>query len=929
MRICMRLFVASYPAFAMATAGMGSYQVPSFDFAMKVSASASSRLRSPRGGTGRMTMLPITYYLLPTTYYLLPTTYYLLLLTTYYLVPIKNKYLCPALLMTNMNNVILKNALPHIIAVATFLILSSAYFFPQLEGKTIMSHDITSFKGMAQELKEYENETGKQSMWTNSMFSGMPAYQIKAKSKNVLKYVENLTQLFIERPIGYFLGAMVMFYILLVAMGVSPWLSMIGAIGFGFSTNSIVLFDAGHMSKLRVLFSAAPAIAGMLLTYRKKYLLGGALFAASMAIHIYANHFQMTYYLLMAFGVYAIFELVHAIRSREIKSFAISSGILALGLVLALGSSASRLMTTAEYAEDTMRGKPILENNDRNSASSSMTDGLAWDYAMNWSNGMIDVFGMVVPRAAGGSGGEPVGQESNLYKDFSSRGIRLGGEFKAPLYYGGLPSTSGPAYMGAIIMFLFILGLFVVDGRVKWWLLTAVILTIFISMGRYFEGFNRLMFDYFPYFNKFRAPSSVLTVTSLFIGLLGALGLARVFSSELDSKKFKQGLLASVGITGVTCLVLAFAGSALVDFTGASDATYQSMGYNIESLKIDRAKYLRNDALRSLVFILLAGGALYAYRINKLGKVFAMSAIGLLVLVDLWGVGKRYIGADDFISQSQSRQVFQMTDVDRQILNDPDLHYRVHDVTVDAWNSSARSYYHKTIGGYHAAKLQRYQDIIDYYLSIGNEKILSMLNCKYYIVPADGGGARVQRNPRAYGNAWFVEGISVVESADVEIDALLNIDPVAMAVVHKDFEDQVEGFDPIKNGTIRLTSYAPDRMVYESSSQSDQLALFSEVWYGPDKGWKAYIDGQPAEIIRANYILRAINVPEGDHTIEMVFRPSKWYNGEIIVMITSILILLALFGALYLNWQKMQKVAQEEKSTASKKKTTKKKRSGK
>lgn len=818
-----------------------------------------------------------------------------------------------------MQNFPLKKALPHLAAVGIFVLISCAFFYPQLEGRRILQTDIASYQGMAHELIEHKKETGKVALWTNSMFSGMPAYQIfTGYGLNALRHVESLTQLFINRPIGYFIGAMVGFYIMFIILGVNPWLSIIGAVAFALSTNNLVLFEAGHTSKLRSLFLAAPMFAGVVIAFRKKYLLGGAVFAAALGINLYVNHFQITYYLLLFLGVYGLIALVETIRDKDYQHFLKAVGVLAVATVLAVASSASKIMTTMEYARDTMRGEPILEKNEASDMSSSETEGLAWDYAMRWSNGIPDLLASLVPRAAGGSGQERTGEDSELYKNFYNRGVRLSGDFREPLYWGALPFTSGPAYFGAVVIFLFVLGLMLVQKKIKWWILIIVVLTMLMSMGKNLEWFNRLLFDYLPYYNKFRAPSSILTITALFVPILAFLGLQKVFRNEHSSEKVMRALYVSLGVVGGICAFLALGGPSLFDFTSPNDANYANVGYPVDAIVADRKHFFSADAWRSFIFILAAAASLFAYKRGWISKQITFGLIGLLTLIDLWGVGRRYITEDAFVTQDQYENLFKPDAADLEILRDQDLHYRVHDVSTDPWNSSAASYHHRTIGGYHAAKLQRYQDMIDYYLAEGNQSILNMLNAKYFILPDQDGGRRVQRNPQAFGNAWFVEGIERVESADEEISVLEILDLKSMAVIHKDFHHLVEGFDPTKNGSITLTEYAPDRLVYRTNARTDQLAVFSEVWYGPDKGWKAYLDGQPVDLMRANYILRAMNVPEGEHTIEMVFKPRKYYIGETLSLVFSILIILALIAVLALEWRKADWATTETPEPASK-----------
>ena len=830
-----------------------------------------------------------------------------------------------------MGNISFKHIVPHLLAICAFILVSVCFFYPQIQGNKLLQSDIVSYQSAAHEVKQFEQETGETALWTNSLFGGMPTYQIRiGKGGNKMLLLERISQLFITRPIGYFIGAMIGFYILFLVLRVEPWLAVIGAIGFALSTNNLVLFEAGHTSKLRSLFVVAPMIAGVVLAYRNKLLLGGVLFTAAIAVNLFVNHFQITYYVLILLGIYGLFVLRDAIKEKKMKAFWQATAVLAIGALLAVGSSASKILTTMEYADDTMRGKPILENNTASAGSSSETDGLAWDYAMNWSNGVEDVLATVVPRAAGGSGSEATGTGSNVYMELSKRGVRLPDSFSEPLYHGSLPFTSGPAYFGALLVFLFFLGALIVPGRLKWWLVASVVITVLMSMGKHAAWFNQILFDYLPLFNKFRAPSSILTVTALFIPILAVLGIKEWLADNVSSDQKRKALFISGGVMAGLCLFIAFAGSSLFDMSSAGDARYASMGFDIDALEADRAKYLRADALRSLIFVILGCAGLWFSAKGKLKHTWLIAGIGLLTLIDLWGVDRRYIDADDFVTPAQYDAMFEMEEVDRVILRDESLHYRVHDVTVDPWNSASRAYYHKLIGGYHPAKLQRYQDMIDYYLSQGHQPTLNMLNARYFIVPGQDGTPQVQRNSQAFGNAWFIEDIHIVETADEEIEALANLDPRADAVIHRDFAHLVEGFDPVKFGSITLTDYQPHRLKYTADAQGDQLAVFSEVWFGPDKGWQAYLDGQPVEHFRANYVLRAMNVPNGKHEIEFVFDPATYRTGNTLSLIFSLLIILGLIGTLgYLLKKQSDLVPAVDSNTGKssmKPKTTSKKR---
>lgn len=793
--------------------------------------------------------------------------------------------------------------LTHLIALVVFVLISCIYFYPQFAGKEIPQSDILQFKGMSHEMFAYQEETGIETLWTNAMFSGMPTYQISVwPDGNKISWLENAFNLFIPRPAGYFIFAQIAFYILLLLLGVDQWVAIPLAIAFAFTTNNIGLFDAGHTSKLRTLFSVPLVIGGVILTFRRKYLIGGALFCAGLTLNIFTNHFQITYYLALCLGILILIELIRAIRANTWKQLFPVAGVLVLGGILAVVASGYILYSTYQYSEDTMRGKPTLEQTVSTPTSSSQTDGLEWDYAMRWSNGTADLLASIIPRGAGGGSSEamPAGSQWNS----ALRKIGVPPQ-NAPLYWGALPFTSGPVYMGATVIFLFFLGLLLVRSHLKWWLAGAVLFTVLLSMGKNFSALSSLFFDYFPLYNKFRAPSSILTITALFVPLLGALGISKFFSQHPLSEEQRRKWLWSYGIVGGFILLMALLGPSLFNFSGPSDAqlsqnTRLVQAGLLDALKADRRALFRIDAIRSFVYVTILMGILFAMQRKWIRKGWlAAGLIGVVVIADLWGIDRRYISANTFVPERQIESNFTPDAADQKILQDKDLYYRVHDLTVDPFNNSHRAYFHHMIGGYHAAKLQRYQDIIERYLVNNNQNVLNMLNTRYFIVPGDDGKPVVRRNLQALGNAWFVEGIRVVDTPEEEIAALADFDPKADAIVSKEFESLVKGFDPSKNGTIELTSYAPNKLTYHSSSLSDQLAVFSEIWYGPDKGWHAYIDGQPAKLVRADYVLRALNIPEGDHEIMMEFRPHKYYILKTIATIVSLLILAGLIFAVY------------------------------
>jgi hypothetical protein len=784
-----------------------------------------------------------------------------------------------------------------LMAAGVFLLLSVMYFLPQLQGKVIQQSDIVSVRAMYQESYSWQQKTGKVVLWTNAMFGGMPTYQISApQQNNLVKYVTKVHQAFIERPIGYFFAAMLGCYIVLLCLGAGHWPAMLGAVGFGLTTNQMSLFEAGHTSKFMTIVYSAYVIGGTLLVYQKRLITGGILFALGMALSLYHNHVQMSYYLAIFLAVYVIIALVHALQQRELPGFAAASAILLAGVAVAAGASASKLWTTLEYTHDTMRGKPVLEKPLATAgASSSQVDGLDWDYAMQWSNGSKDILAMFIPRAAGGSGSEHLSANSEVVKDLRAKGVNP--TFGMPLYHGSLPFTAGPAYVGASVFFLFIFGLFYIRSAIRWWLLAAVALSILMSLGKHFPMLNRPMFDLLPMMSKFRAPSSILGITALLIPLGAALGLGGFMKGH--ARAFQRPIWIALGIVGGITLLIALLGGSMMSFGAPGDARLAETGWNIDALISDRKTALTADAWRSFIWVLLSAAVIWVYHQGKIKQWLLLSALGLILIADLWAVGRRYISTEDFITKRQADAVYDPRPADRQILSDPDRYYRVHDITTNPFNSSMASYHHRTVGGYSPVKMQRYQDVIDRYLAQGNMNVLNMLNTKYFITADDQGQAVARPNPGAMGNAWFVENVNIVRSNNEELDRLDTADLLMNAFVHEQFEDQVKGFDPVKNGTITLTSYAPDELVYKSSAPSDQLAVFSDIYYGPDKGWQAYIDGVKAPHFRANYILRAMNIPAGDHEIRFNFEPRSYRMGEMISLVFSLGIVLALLFGFY------------------------------
>ena len=788
-------------------------------------------------------------------------------------------------------NIEFKTIYPYILHILVIVIVNVFYFFPQFEGKVVNQGDIIQYKAMSKEAFDYQEKTGEVALWTNSMFGGMPTYQISAPNAgNKLSYIRKVGSMFMNYPAGLYILGMISFYIFMLSLGINGWLSLVGAILFGFSTNNFILFEAGHNTKTAAILTSPLVIAGVILLFKQRFLLGSALFGIGLGLNLQSNHPQMTYYLGLSLGILVVIEFINKIKERDVLNFAKSIGVLLIVAILALGSSASKLWTTYEYGKDTMRGAPILKSTGDTPASSSETDGLEWTYATQWSNGYGDLLATFIPKAVGGGSGEWLDGNSDLGKAVGQRR-----EFQAPTYWGSLPFTSGPAYFGIVAFFLFVFGLFAVKGPVKWWLLGAVLLTFVMSLGKNMEGFNKLLFDTLPLLNKFRAPSSILSVTAIFIPILGILGISEILKST-NKETFLKPLYISAGILGGLCAMLWIGGSSMFDFSSQGDANYQEI---IDELLKQRQSMLASSAFRSFAYIVLVSAVIWAFLKDKINSTILIAVIGVLGLFDLVQIGKDYLDKKDFVTKNTYKQNFEARPVDTQILQDNDPNFRVYDATINTFNSASTSYFHKTIGGYHAAKLQRYQDIIDRHISKNNQGVLNMLNTKYFILQGADGSPTVQRNPAALGNAWFVNNIIQVPDANAEIDSLTSFDPAGDAVVHNEFKDYIANLTPSKNGAITLKSYHPNKLVYESNTEGEQFAVFSEVWYGPNKGWQASIDGKPVDHIRTNYLLRGLKIPSGKHEVIFEFKPQAYFLGETISLISSLILIGLLIFYIY------------------------------
>lgn len=811
---------------------------------------------------------------------------------------------------------VVKDILTHSGIVIIFFLISILFFDKLVTSNKVLNQgDTRNWQGMVKEQKDFLKETGEYTHWNSAMFSGMPTYQITNKPQDSVfraKSIFNLEWLGWDENIGVIFMYLIGFYICLVALGVNPWLSLIGAIAFGLGSYNIIIIEAGHISKAWALAMVAPILSGILLTFKKKYVWGGILFTLALGFQIGFNHLQITYYTLLAVIILGIVYLIYAIKDKTFKQFGIAICTLIIGAIFAVGGNARLLMMNQEYAKYTMRGGSEITITP-DGESNKNKSGLEKDYAFAWSYGIGETYTLLVPGSFGGGSSEPVDKKSESYKNFKIK--------NAPLYWGDQPFTSGPVYFGAIIVFLFVLGLFVVKGPERWWLLGVTIFAIILSWGKNLMGVNGFLFDNLPLYNKFRTPSMSLVIANVAMVMMAILALKNIFDQEnpIDKKKLRLALYISTGITcGLILIVLMISGS--FSFSGAADEQ-MATGYGDNWTRIkdifveDRQALFSADSWRSIILIVLSAAILFITtsikeKKSKFALGIATAAIAVLVIFDLWNVDRRYLNDDSYISKkdAQLNPTNEDKTIDMYAEKFGDKDYRVMNLTTSTFNDARSAAFHHQIGGYHGAKLRRYQDLIDFYMAGKiNMNVLNMLNSRYFITPGANGAKAVQRNPEACGNAWFVTNYQIVDDANAEILALENFSPTDTAIVDKRFAEYVNGKDLTRDTTATIEMehqkpYNPDYLVYNTNSAKEQLAIFSEIYYEPD--WKAYIDGQPADYFRADYILRAMTIPAGKHKIEFKNEAPSMHKWDIVCIIFSIIFVLTAGGALFLHYHK-------------------------
>jgi len=813
----------------------------------------------------------------------------------------------------------IKPILPHLIAVLIFVVVSFAYFYPVLEGKMLKANDSTVSKINSKEIQDFREKNGREPLWTNSIFSGMPAYLISTRYPgNLIKYADAFLRMF-KMPVSVLFLSMLGFYIMLLIFEVDPWLAIAGALAYSLSSFFFQILGAGHNTQAIALAYMAPMIGGIYYAYRHDALKGALFTAFILALEIQANHPQITYYALICLLIFGIVEFVYSWKNQSVVKFLKTSALLIIPFIIAIGINFASLYTTYEYGKYSIRGKSDLTGENMN-----RTSGLNKDYITTWSYGVDETFNLLIPNYKGGSS-HPFDRNSETFKVLSQNNNQAAAN-QFQKYWGTQPGTDGPHYVGAIVFFLFVLGLILIKGPEKWWLLAATILSIMLAWGKNFMPFSNFFIDYFPGYNKFRAVTMTLVIAEFCIPLLGFLALRDIFNGSITKAQIIRGLKIAMVITGgfilLVIIIPGIAGSFLSQNEGELPAWLKT------ALISDRKDLLRNDAFRSLVFILLSSGVILGFTFDKLRKEYAILIIALLVVSDLWTVDKRYLDADRFERPASIQKTFAPSVADAFIMKDQSQ-FRVLNLAASTFNdNSPTSYFHKSIGGYHGAKMERYAELIDtcfypgitlFEVAAGKAKsiddlqqiynntplpFLNMLNTRYIIYNP---GTPPLINPNALGNAWFAEKPVLVENANKEISFINSFNPLKEAIINNTFKNQISksSFPVQENEKIQLVSYQPDELVYKYSAREEKLAVFSEIYY--PAGWKCYIDGKESQYFRTDWVLRGMVVPAGDHEIKFTFKPVSYYAGNKISLASSVLLILLFAGYFFTKFKMKSK----------------------
>jgi hypothetical protein len=812
-----------------------------------------------------------------------------------------------------------KNLIEWGIALGIFLLISIIFFMPVFQGKILIQGDMVNYKAMSKETLDYNDTHDDVALWTNSMFGGMPTFLIHlADNGNLFGYLNKAIGLYLPRPANYLFISCLTFFILLRSFKVRNWLAIFGAITFAIGTYMISFIEAGHNTKVHALAIMPLVLAGINYIFKGQLWLGFAIALLGMCLEIDANHIQITYYMFFVLGCWFVSELVIAIREKKIPAYARNIGLIALITLMAFIANFSRLYTTYIYSKETIRSGSELSTEQNTQFAA---DGLSKDYVFAWSYGIDESMTFLFPNFAGQASGksfleDPESNTMAYLQQLNARNPQKVQQLQqfTGKYWGELMIISGPVYLGAVVAFLFLIGAFIIKGRLRWWLIAASVLSIFLGWGHHFAAFNYFMYDYFPLYNKFRTVMMALVILCFTAPLLGFITLEKLLGDDQEydlSTKLKgwKYALITVGVLSLFVLVPTL----LFDPTSPQDQQLLSNYSNdpditglVNAVKTDRITMIRNDAFRTLFFVLAAAGLIWFYLQKKLKLVYAVFGIGLLAVIDLWAVNKIYLQEENYGSSDYYAQYFnsQMPKI-----NDQDPNFRVFNTTRRLDQDGFTSWAYKSVGGYHAAKLRRYQDVIDGYLSKGAINLINMLNTKYVIVNQNG-QLGVQQNPGACGNAWFIDSVVYTQNPDQEFAALEKLDPLRYAIVDEQFKNQIPtSLASDSSATIILTNYAPNEISYSVSSNSRQLAIFSEIFYRGNEDWKAYIDGEYVDHFRANYILRGLSIPEGQHEVTFKFEPDSYFTGRKISMAASSIFLLIIAGSLFMAWKKKEENA--------------------
>ena len=802
----------------------------------------------------------------------------------------------------------LKKLLPYLIAIAIFAIASIIYFHPVLKGQKISQSDITQFRGMVKEINDFRADKNTEPYWTGASFSGMPAYPISAYYPN--DFVRSLDKLlrFLPRPADYTFLYFLSFFVLMLALKVEWRLAIFGALSFGFSTYLIIIFIPGHNSKAHAIAYMPLVVAGVLWVFQRKYVLGFLVTGVAMALEIYTNHIQMTYYLGFCLLILGVVEFINAIREKTFHRFLKQAAVIIAAVVLGIGANSSRLMAMKEYTDYSTRGKSELTIN-TDGTPKLKTKGLDKEYITQFSYAKLETFNLFIPRYMGGGTVEKLNKNSNFYKLIEQKaGKKVADDYSSQVftYWGDQIIIEAPAYVGAVVFFLFFLGIFLVKGRLKHWLVAATIFSILLSWGRNLEFLTHFFIDYIPLYNKFRAVSSIQVIAELCVPILGVLALKEFFSSKVTSDEKQEALKKAVYVFGGLIIAGFLLAHSFSTFEGLRDQQYNQLPGLIDAIIADRKSMLFFDSIRSLLLMILSGGVLWLVLKNKLKQSFAILGLIVFLLFDLISVNKNYVNEDHFKPSRRVEKPFTASNADKSILQD-DTHFRVGNFTINPMEDGSTSYFHQSIGGYHAAKMGRYKELFDFQIAKNNMETLNMLNTKYFIVADKSGNKQAQINPDANGNVWFVENVKLVNSANEEILALDSLNTKTTAVIDKSKIESKIQFNISKDSTatIELTKYNVTELTYQSNTQKEQFAIFSEIYY--KDGWNGYVDGKLTPHFRVNYVLRGMKIPKGEHKIEFKFEPKVIQQGSMISLASYFILIFVSIGWFFYDEKKKKK----------------------